>query len=162
MPTGRCVALSRGQCDKIALAKMQKRTKPLKNQVALITGSSRGIGLALANALAEQGCNLILAARNEKSLKKLAENCSVTESKSFWHTATCAIPTRSKAFSWRFAVNFSAWTFSSTTPASAKKRVHRKAPFFHLERRARNQPRRHIPDHASCAGHDENGLHDCE
>src|SRR4051794_28474086 len=52
---------------------MRKRTKPLKTQVALITGASRGIGLAIANALAEQSCNLILTARNEKSLEKVCK-----------------------------------------------------------------------------------------
>lgn len=43
----------------------------LRSKVALITGASRGIGLALAHALAEQGCHLVLTARNKKSLDKL-------------------------------------------------------------------------------------------
>ena len=43
----------------------------LRGKVALITGASRGIGLALARALAEQGCELVLTARNKKSLDKL-------------------------------------------------------------------------------------------
>jgi short-subunit dehydrogenase len=52
---------------------MRKKTQPLKDQFALITGASRGIGLAIANALAEQSCNLILTARNEKSLGKVSK-----------------------------------------------------------------------------------------
>jgi NAD(P)-dependent dehydrogenase (short-subunit alcohol dehydrogenase family) len=52
---------------------MRKKTQPLKDQFALITGASRGIGLAIANALAEQSCNLILTARNEKSLERVSK-----------------------------------------------------------------------------------------
>ena len=40
----------------------------LKDKSALITGGSRGIGLAIAQALAKGGCNVILAARSESEL----------------------------------------------------------------------------------------------
>ena len=40
---------------------------------ALVTGSSRGLGLVLARALAERGCHVILNGRNQAALDEAAE-----------------------------------------------------------------------------------------
>jgi NAD(P)-dependent dehydrogenase (short-subunit alcohol dehydrogenase family) len=48
----------------------------LRGKVVLITGASRGIGLAVARALAARGCALVLSARQEKSLQKISREMS--------------------------------------------------------------------------------------
>src|ERR1700747_2379394 len=45
---------------------------PLKNQVALITGSSRGIGRAMAQLFAREGATVFLTARTERELSATA------------------------------------------------------------------------------------------
>jgi len=44
----------------------------LKAKIALITGASRGIGLAIAHALAREGANLIITSRHAAALQKAA------------------------------------------------------------------------------------------
>lgn len=52
---------------------MGKHHKPLHRQVMVITGASSGIGLATADAAAKQGAKLVLAARSEQTLAKVAQ-----------------------------------------------------------------------------------------
>ncbi len=47
------------------------RLMPLKGKVAMVTGATRGIGLAVARALAQERCDLILTGRNEAALKRV-------------------------------------------------------------------------------------------
>jgi NAD(P)-dependent dehydrogenase (short-subunit alcohol dehydrogenase family) len=42
--------------------------EPLAGRLALVTGANRGIGLAIARALALEGCNLIITGRDERAL----------------------------------------------------------------------------------------------
>ncbi|GAO39691.1 putative oxidoreductase [Sphingomonas changbaiensis NBRC 104936] len=48
-------------------------TKPLENQLALVTGASRGIGAATAEALARAGAHVILTARTAKDLEQVED-----------------------------------------------------------------------------------------
>ena len=45
----------------------------LKGKMALITGGSRGIGKAIALALAEEGVNVAITGRNEEKLKAVVQ-----------------------------------------------------------------------------------------
>ena len=51
-------------------------TRELTDNVAVITGGSRGIGRAIARALAEQGCDCLLVARTESDLLETAQQIS--------------------------------------------------------------------------------------
>lgn len=51
---------------------MPRTTQRLKRRTALITGASRGLGLAIARKFAQQGCNLVITGRHEKSLQQVS------------------------------------------------------------------------------------------
>jgi NAD(P)-dependent dehydrogenase (short-subunit alcohol dehydrogenase family) len=45
----------------------------LQDKVAIVTGGSRGIGLAIAEKLAEMGCEVVITARKRDELQKAAQ-----------------------------------------------------------------------------------------
>jgi NAD(P)-dependent dehydrogenase (short-subunit alcohol dehydrogenase family) len=45
----------------------------LQDKVAIVTGGSRGIGLAIAEKLAEMGCEVVITARKRDELEKAAQ-----------------------------------------------------------------------------------------
>src|SRR5688572_9525158 len=46
------------------------RQEDIRGQVVLITGGSRGLGLALAREFAQAGCRLVLCARDVQELER--------------------------------------------------------------------------------------------
>jgi NAD(P)-dependent dehydrogenase (short-subunit alcohol dehydrogenase family) len=58
------------------LPKARPANNPLKGKIALITGATQGIGLAIARALAAERCNLIICGRNESRLSRIAAQLS--------------------------------------------------------------------------------------
>lgn len=53
--------------------------KQLIGKTAIVTGASSGIGTAIAKELAEQGANVVLAARNKKKLENIAADIGQKE-----------------------------------------------------------------------------------
>ncbi len=51
----------------------------LKDKVAIVTGSSRGLGLACARALLEEGCRVTICARGEERLAEAAAELSAID-----------------------------------------------------------------------------------
>ena len=55
---------------------MKKNYFDLTGQVAIVTGCSTGLGVQMARALANQGCNIVPVARREDKLKEVAKMIS--------------------------------------------------------------------------------------
>jgi 3-oxoacyl-[acyl-carrier protein] reductase len=56
----------------------------LSNKVAIVTGSSRGIGRAIALKLVEDGAAVMLAARNAELLKELQDEIEIKGGRAVW------------------------------------------------------------------------------
>src|SRR5687768_7576646 len=50
----------------------------LKGAIALVTGASEGIGRAIAEALAREGCSVTITGRREKELRATADAIGAT------------------------------------------------------------------------------------
>ena len=57
----------------------------MAGQTVLITGATRGIGLAIARALAEESCNLILTGRDESALRRITRELASAKLKILTH-----------------------------------------------------------------------------
>ena len=69
-----------------------KTTRPLRGKTALITGASRGIGFAIAEALAGARCNLCITARHETPLRRAAEKLKSKNTKILQKTCDIGDP----------------------------------------------------------------------
>lgn len=58
---------------KIPIVSIKASNNLLDGKVALVTGGSGGIGMAIAKSLLECGCKVIIAGTNEQKLKKSIE-----------------------------------------------------------------------------------------
>ena len=64
----------------------------LRGKVALVTGSSRGIGLATASAFAAEGCRVMLSARSTEQLRETEEALRATGAEVAAHAADVGSP----------------------------------------------------------------------
>ena len=96
----------------------------LSGRTALVTGGSKGLGLAMARALAQAGANVVIAARHADELERaLVSIVEGTGARGAWLAADMADATRSRAWprarASRSAARSTSW---STTPASIASR----------------------------------------
>ncbi len=71
-------------CFVLYYAFMESNLFDLSGKTALITGGSRGIGLAVAKGLAQHGAKIILVARTPKGLKQAQKQIQADTNKQVW------------------------------------------------------------------------------
>ncbi len=64
---------------------MESRLFDLSGKTALVTGGSRGIGLAIAKGLAEHGAEIAIVARTKEPLEAAAKEIQAETGKKVWH-----------------------------------------------------------------------------
>jgi NAD(P)-dependent dehydrogenase (short-subunit alcohol dehydrogenase family) len=79
---------------------------PLTGKVAVVTGASRGIGLAIARALGVQGCDLVLTARDLQSLEKAGKELSRKGRRVLLKSCDVRDPDSIRALSWSVKERF--------------------------------------------------------
>lgn len=63
---------------------MESNLFNLTGKTALLTGGSRGIGLAIAKGMAQHGANVVIVARSKEQLKNAARQINVETGKKIW------------------------------------------------------------------------------
>ncbi len=91
--------------------------KPRPAGVALVTGASSGIGDALARELRSRGYGLIVAARREDRLQKLADELGET------HVIACDLADPDARAAWSSAWRSSIWRWTSWSTTRALPRA---------------------------------------
>ena len=68
----------------------------LAGSTAVVTGGSKGMGLAIATTLAEEGAKVAVMARGAEALEKRRRSCAMREPRMPSESAsTCRMPSRS-------------------------------------------------------------------
>jgi 3-oxoacyl-[acyl-carrier protein] reductase len=70
----------------------------LKGKVAIVTGGSRGIGRAIANGFAAEGCNVAICARGEEKLREAEAELKATGVNVYADVADVSQPGQVEAF----------------------------------------------------------------
>jgi NAD(P)-dependent dehydrogenase (short-subunit alcohol dehydrogenase family) len=90
-----------------------------RDQVALVTGASSGMGLAAARAFAEAGAAVVLADINENALRAATDELTSAGHQAIGVSCDVADETQVAAMIERTVATFGRWTWRSTTPGSS-------------------------------------------